>query len=92
MCKECLERDPKKISAIRDWPQPQIVTEVHNFLRFTNYYRKSIYKYVQIAKTLNTLVSGDNAKIKKKLVEWNEDCETAFQKLKTLCSVKVHIR
>ena len=37
-------------------------------------------------KALNTLVSGDNAKSKKKLVEWNEDCETAFQKLKTLCS------
>ena len=32
------------------------------------------------------LVSGDNAKSKKKLVEWSEDCETAFQNLKTLCS------
>ena len=31
-------------------------------------------------------MSGDNAKSKKKLAEWNEDCETAFQKLKTLCS------
>ena len=32
------------------------------------------------------LVSGDNAKSKKKLIEWKEDCETAFQKLKGLCS------
>ena len=40
----------------------------------------------RLQKGLNTLISGDNAKSKKKLVEWNEDCETAFQKLKTLCS------
>ena len=31
-------------------------------------------------------MSGDNAKSKKKLVEWDKYCETAFQKLKTLCS------
>ena len=42
--------------------------------------------YAHIAKPLNTLISGDNAKSKKKLVEWNEDCEKAFQKLKKLCS------
>ena len=50
------------------------------------YYRKFIHKYVQIAKPLNALISGDNTKSKKKLVEWNEGCETAFQKLKILCS------
>ena len=54
-----------------------------------NYYRRFIHRYVQIAKPLNALVSGDNAKnvkSKKKLVEWNKDCETAFQKLKQLSS------
>ena len=55
-------------------------------LKVTNCYRKFIHKYVQIAKPLNILISGDNAKSKKKLVEWNENCEIAFQKLKTLCS------
>ena len=49
-------------------------------------YRKFIHRYAQITKPLNALVSGDNAKSKKKLVEWNRDCETAFQKLKQLCS------
>ena len=62
------------------------MTEVQGFLGFTNYYQKFIHKYAQIAKPLNALISGDNAKSKKKLVEWSEDCETAFQKLKTLCS------
>ena len=86
MSKEGIETDPKKISAICKWPQPQTVTEVCSFLRFTNYYRKFIHKYAQTAKPLSTLVSSDNAKSKKKLVEWNEDCKTAFQKLKTLWS------
>ena len=45
-----------------------------------------IHKYVQIERPLNALISRDNAKSEKKLVEWNEDCETALQKLKTLCS------
>ena len=63
-----------------------MVTDVHSFLRFTNYYKMFIHKYAEITKPLNTLVSGDNAKSKRKLVKWNEDCETAFQKLKTLCS------
>ena len=84
--KEGIETDPKKISAICDWPQPLTVTKVCNFLGFTNYYRKFIHMYMHITKPLNTFVSGDNAKSKKKLVEWNEDCETAFQKLKPLCS------
>ena len=76
--------DPKKVSAIHDWPQPQMVTEVCSFLGFTHFYRKFIQMYEQITKPLNALVSGDNAKSKKKLVKWNEDCEVAFQKLKEL--------
>ena len=82
--KEGIETDPKKISAIHDWPQPPTVTEV-NFLGFMNC-RKFIHRYAQTRKPLKTLVTGDNTKSKKKLVERNEDCETAFQKLKTLCS------
>ena len=46
-----------------------------------------MHRYVQIVKPLSALVSGDNAKSKKKLVEWNEYCDAAFQKLKGLCSV-----
>ena len=84
MSKEGIETDPKKISAIHNWPQPKTVTEVHSFLGFMNYSRKFIHRYAQNAKPLNTLVSGDNAKSKKKLVEWNENCKKAFQKCNTL--------
>ena len=32
------------------------------------------------------MVSGENANRKKTLVEWNEECQEAFNKLKQLCS------
>ena len=36
--------------------------------------------------TINKLVSGENAYKKKTSVEWNEECQEAFQKLNQLCS------
>ena len=47
--KDGIEMDPKKITAIKDWPVPKTVTEVQRFLRFTNYYCKFILKYAHIA-------------------------------------------
>ena len=44
-----IETDPKKIEAIVNWPGPRTVHEVRKFLGFTNYYRKFVYKYAQIA-------------------------------------------
>ena len=47
--KDGIETEKKKITAIQEWPIPKTVTEVHSFLGFTNYYRKFIPKYAQIA-------------------------------------------
>ena len=44
-----IEKDPKKIEAIVNWPGPCTVHEVRQFLGFTNYYRKFVYKFAQIA-------------------------------------------
>ena len=41
---------------------------------------------MQIARPLNLITAGDNANKKKQTVQWNEDCEVPFQKLKQLCS------
>ena len=57
-----IETDPKMIEAIVNWPSPHTVHEVRKCLGFTNYYRKFMYKYVQIARPLNKLISGENAK------------------------------
>ena len=62
------------------------MTEVRSFLGFTNYYRKFIPEYVQIARPINRLVSGENANKKKALIDWTEEYQVAFEHLKHLCS------
>ena len=78
--------DPKKIRAIQQWPQPTTVTEVRRFTGLTNYYRKFVHGYARVAHPLHNLVSGKNAKKKRSVVEWTEDCEQSFDQLKLLCS------
>ena len=72
--KNGIETDPKKISAVQQWPRPTTVTQVHKFLGFTNYYRKFLHNYAKIAKPLHLLTSGDNAKRKRSKIVWTEDC------------------
>ena len=81
-----IETDPKKIEAIVKWPGPRTVHEVRKFLGFTNYYRKFVYKYAQIARPLNKLISGENAKKKYRKVDWEEEQENSFCELKDACT------
>ena len=81
-----IETDTKKIQEIVDWPRPVTVTDVRQFLGFTNYYRKFIKGYTVVANPLNKLISGENAKKKNKKVEWTEDCEKSFCELKKICT------
>ena len=80
-----IETDPKKVEAVRNWTVPKTVTDVRSFLGFTNYYRQFIKDYAKVARPLNTLIVGENAVKKKKLVEWDEQCQKAFDTLKDLC-------
>ena len=64
-----IECDPKKIEAINNWKRPITVHDVRSFLGFTNYYRRFIHKYAQMANPLNKLISGDNATKKQKKVD-----------------------
>ena len=83
--KDGIGTDPKKVEVIRQWPTPKTVTDVRSFLGFTNHYRRFIKRYAHIARPLNKLTSGENAKFKKKLVKWTPECEIAFQELKNIC-------
>ena len=80
-----IEVDPKKMEAVHKWPVPKTVTDVRSFLGFTNQYRKFIPKYAHVVGPLNELVSGDNSKKKKKEVQWNPECQAAFEALKEHC-------
>ena len=81
-----IETSPKKVEAVKNWTVPKTVTDVRSFLGFTNYYRGFIKGYAKVAKPLNTLVSGNNANHKKASIEWTDECQVAFDKLKELCT------
>ena len=45
-----------------------------------------MYKYAQIARPLNKLISGENAKKKHRKVQWEVDQEQSFCELKDACT------
>ena len=69
--------DPKKIQSIEDWPKPSSETEVRRFLGLASYYRRYIQRFADIAKPLTNLMQ------KGVDFEWTEDCDTAFNALKS---------
>ena len=81
-----IETGPKKIEAVKNWTTPKTVTNVQSFLGFTNHYQRFIKGYAEVSKPLNSLVSGDNTNRKKTLVDWTDECQDAFEKLKDLCT------
>ena len=81
-----IETGPRKVEAGKTWAIPKTVTDVRSFLWFTNYYRRFIKNYAKVARPLNALISGENASKKKRLIEWSDDCQKAFDELKKLCT------
>ena len=79
-----IETDGSKIKVIWEWPVPKTVTEVRSFLGFTNYYCRFIYKHAKVVQPLCKLISGENTSKKNKVIEWSNECEEAFRKLKEI--------
>jgi hypothetical protein len=69
--------DPKKISAVIDWPQPENKTQIKSFLGLVNYYRPYIPDCAEICQPLTELTK------KKVRFRWNDECEKAFNLLKS---------
>ena len=85
--KDGIQTNPKKVEAICKWPIPTNVTEMRSFLGFTNYYGWFLRKYAQVAKSLYKLILGENVSRKCNPIQWDLECQTAFDQLKELCTI-----
>ena len=65
-----------KTAAIKDWPAPTNLKELHSFIGFCNFYRMFIANFSQIAHPMHLLTKKDQEYI------WGETQQQAFQELK----------
>src|SRR3954469_2797242 len=69
--------DPKKITAIQEWPEPKNIKELQSFLGLCNYYCRFILDYSWVAAPLTDLTHKDTPYL------WTDPCNLAFLELKT---------
>ena len=53
--------DPVKVKAIKDWPMPQKLVEVQEFIGFLNFYQRFFEGFSWIARPLHNLTKKDTA-------------------------------
>jgi len=71
-----VEMDPVKVAGVAAWPTPENKKDVQQFVGFTNFYRRFIRDFSDIARPLFDLTA------KGKLWVWTEKEAAAFQALK----------
>jgi hypothetical protein len=88
LSQEGIATDPRKVEAIRQWPQLKTVHDVRSFLGMANYYRRFVPHFSTIAAPLSRLASGKTSVA----VSWGETEQRAFDELKLrLCSAPILI-
>ena len=80
--------DPAKTEVISLWPKPTTERQLRSFLGIAGYYRRFVKGFAKIAAPLHALLSKPkktktNMKTEQFVSLWNDDCDRAFQDLKT---------
>jgi hypothetical protein len=73
---EGMKMDPSKFSAIKQWPVPDCLHNVYAFIEFSNFYRRFIEGFSQMAHPLMTLTKTDIP------FECSIACQSSFERLK----------
>lgn len=68
--------DPEKVQQVHDWPVPNSLQEVRQFLGLASYYRRFVKDFATIAEPLHALTK------KNVRFQWTEKCHAAFNCLK----------
>lgn len=79
--------DDTRVATIRDWPEPECIFDIQQFLGFANFYRRFIESYSKITRPLTDLVQGPDAQQKgrnkrKQDFELTESAREAFKEVK----------
>lgn len=74
--KEGISPNPAKTAAIDKMQQPKNISALRRFLGMTNYYRRFIHHYADLAAPLNKLLQKDS------VWKWSDACQLAFDTLK----------
>ncbi|GBM68435.1 Retrovirus-related Pol polyprotein from transposon 297 [Araneus ventricosus] len=64
------------IKAVVDWPRPETIHDLRNFLGLCTYYRRFVKNFSAIARPLHKLTEA------KSNFNWTEECEKSFNSLK----------
>ena len=72
-----IEMDPAKVERVVNWIRPSCLKQSQSFVGFCNFYRRFIRDFSRIARPLTRLAKKETP------FKWSEDCEAAFQTLKT---------
>ncbi|KAI2663139.1 Retrovirus-related Pol polyprotein from transposon 17.6 [Labeo rohita] len=73
-----VQKDQRKVEAVRDWPQPITVKELQRFLGFANFYHRFISHFSQLSAPLTSM-----HKRKPTNLTWTPDALKAFHQLKS---------
>jgi hypothetical protein len=74
--KDGLKVDPKKVEAVKSWPEPTDLGQLRSFMGLVGYYRKFVPALAQIALPLSELVKKNVPWI------WSDQQRQAFERLK----------
>ena len=73
---EGIKVDPKKVEIVNNWPIPNSVHQIRQFLGLANYFRRFVQGYTNLTRPLTRLMNKD---VK---FSWDEKCQIAFTQLK----------
>ena len=75
--KEGIQVDQSKVAAIRNWPQPKIITEIRSFHGLTSFYRRFIPHFSSVMAPVADCMKG-------KKFSWTEEAGFALERIKEL--------
>ena len=73
-----IRKSPEFVEKVNNFPRPTTITQMRQFLGLINFQRKFIQNCSTLTKPLSEIVGGP----KRKLIEWTEEQNEAFERLK----------